>query len=667
MIATGANQRFSFHNPGILLGLLLCMTGTTQATDMATDMAPAQVPVEAFAQASKTSMPRMSPDGAHLAVVVSLGDDTYALNVFRIGDMTRVSHLQLPRHEIPSQIAWVDNTRLVLGKGRLYGSIEQPMPTGVIIATDFDGKNQTYVYGPEQGTRTHGLPPGFGFIEGLPEKPNGRFYMRTYSRSSKRSTLYEVDARKTTHRELAGIGEPNLSFILRHDGTPIYAIGTDDNDQQILMHSMDGKHWNALDASKIGGQFVPVVMSGDDSKVYGYFSDAGKPFELVLADPSGQSRTVLARNDLNNVGRLLYQFTPPIRPFGVWDGGDVPKTTYFDDSDLATRLHRGLEQALTGMRVVFVDQTQDGSRSLLRSYSDRDPGAWYLYDAESRALSKVLIAREGIDPQRMGERRAFQFQASDGLSIAGFMTLPAGITDPAKLPTVLLPHGGPHVSGDDWGFDNDAQFLASRGYLVLQINFRGSTGRGRNFEEAGYLKWGTRIQEDLIDGLRWAIHQGYSDPSRICTYGASFGAYSAMMVASKAPDLVRCAVGYAGLYDLPMMYTKGDIRQARYGRNYLTRVIGRDSNELAANSPTTRAAMIKAPVLLIHGEADERTPIEQAKAMRKALQASGNSPEWMAVEHEGHGFYSDPNRIAMYQRLEAFLAMHLKAKQPDAK
>jgi dipeptidyl aminopeptidase/acylaminoacyl peptidase len=184
-------------------------------------------------------------------------------------------------------------------------------------------------------------------------------------------------------------------------------------------------------------------------------------------------------------------------------------------------------------------------------------------------------------------------------------------------------------------------------------------GRGRNFEEAGWLKWGTRIQDDLIDGVRWAIEQGYTDASRICAYGASFGAYSAMMVSVRAPDLFRCAVGYAGLYDLPMMYAKGDVQESRYGRNYLNRVIGRDKADLAANSPTTLAEKIKVPVLLIHGEADERTPFAQAKAMRAALQKAGNAPEWMAVPKEGHGFYNEANQIAMLRKLEAFLDQHL--------
>jgi dipeptidyl aminopeptidase/acylaminoacyl peptidase len=159
--------------------------------------------------------------------------------------------------------------------------------------------------------------------------------------------------------------------------------------------------------------------------------------------------------------------------------------------------------------------------------------------------------------------------------------------------------------------------------------------------------------------VRWAIGEHLADPTRICSYGASFGAYAAMMVAVREPGMFRCAAGQAGIYDLKMMYDKGDIRESEYGRNYLQRVIGSDPVELAANSPVNLAEKIRIPVFLAHGERDERAPFAQAKAMRAALEKSGNTPEWMAVPREGHGFYKDENNVVFYRRLEAFLARNL--------
>lgn len=224
---------------------------------------------------------------------------------------------------------------------------------------------------------------------------------------------------------------------------------------------------------------------------------------------------------------------------------------------------------------------------------------------------------------------------------------------------VLLPHGGPHAMGDDWAFDTDAQFLASRGYLVLQVNYRGSKGRGRRFTEAGYRQWGTRVQDDLVDGMRWAVAEGHADAKRICVYGASFGGYSAMMTAVRAPDLVRCVASQSGLYDLESFARKSDVKDSAYGRNYIERAIGRDKAERAAQSPITLADKIKVPVFMAHGEIDERTPFAQAEAMKKALDKAGNAPEWMAVPKEGHGFYEKKNDIEFHRRLEAFLDRHI--------
>jgi dipeptidyl aminopeptidase/acylaminoacyl peptidase len=224
---------------------------------------------------------------------------------------------------------------------------------------------------------------------------------------------------------------------------------------------------------------------------------------------------------------------------------------------------------------------------------------------------------------------------------------------------VLLPHGGPFDVSDTWFFDEDAQFLASRGYLVLQINYRGSSGRGPNFVDDGYGKWGTRIQQDLIDGVKWAESQHYADAKRVCVFGGSFGGYSAMMSVIRAPQLFKCAIGYAGVYDLAMMYDKGDTKDSKFGKNYLEQAIGKDPKELAANSPDKLADKIDVPVLLIHGEEDQRAPFAQAKAMRAALETAHKPYEWLTKPHEGHGFYNEQNLVDMYNHLQAFLEKNI--------
>jgi dipeptidyl aminopeptidase/acylaminoacyl peptidase len=258
----------------------------------------------------------------------------------------------------------------------------------------------------------------------------------------------------------------------------------------------------------------------------------------------------------------------------------------------------------------------------------------------------------------MAERRPVHFTASDGLEIHGYLTLPSDSAG-KKPPLILLPHGGPHGVADGWGFDDDAQFLASRGYAVLQVNYRGSIGRGLAFQHAGYRQWGGRVQEDLLDGVRWLVAQGTVDGTRMCTYGVSFGAYSAMMTAIRAPGLFKCAVGYSGAYDLERMYDRKATVLDRQTYNYMVKAVGKDPIELANNSPARLADKLTVPVFLAHGGKDETTPPDQAKTMREALVKAGRPPEWMYIDGEGHGFFAEQSRADFYTRLEGFLAKHL--------
>ncbi|PPT68673.1 peptidase S9 [Xanthomonas arboricola] len=628
----------------LLMGLF---AGTAQAAS--------PPPVEAFVESGPISSPAMSPDGKHLAVSADLGDGNYALVVYRIAGMQSTTMLRLPRYELPVRIAWVSDRRLVIGKGRKLGSLEEPMPMGEIIATDLDGSNQRYVYGYLQSTRNAGLERGFGYIEGLPSRRNGHFYMRRLSLDSRHSMLYDVDANTTTHRLMADIDVPDLRFVLDHDGVAHYAYGTDDNDNPLLFRR-SGNDWSPM--TQVQASWRPIAFARQPGRLYGWYSDAGGPAVLVATDPDGQQRSVLASDPFYSVDDLQWGSAPQT-PFAARLGPGRPTLRYFEQDTAEAQLHRSLSQTLAGQYVDFINFTEDGNGLLLRAYSDRDAGAWYIFDRPSNTLKLVIKARNALQAAQMSERRMVTFQASDGLTLDGVLTVPGNAANGVRMPMILLPHGGPHADGDGWAFDTDAQFLASRGYLVLQVNYRGGLGRGNRFERAGYRQWGERIQDDLIDGVRWAVGQGLADQTRICSYGASFGAYAAMMVQVKAPELFRCAVGVAGIYDLQMMYSKGDINRSEYGLNYLERAIGRDAAELAAHSPVMLAERIKVPVLLVHGEEDERAPFAQAKSLRAALTRSGNAPQWMAVPKEGHGFYKEANQVTFYRTLERFLAEQL--------
>ncbi len=224
---------------------------------------------------------------------------------------------------------------------------------------------------------------------------------------------------------------------------------------------------------------------------------------------------------------------------------------------------------------------------------------------------------------------------------------------------VVLPHGGPFGARDDWFFDTDAQFLASRGYAVLQVNFRGSGGRGVNFEEAGYRQFGGKMMDDLIDGVKWANALPEIDAGRVCVYGISFGGYAALMLPVREPAMFKCAVGYSGRYDLKSRFTQDSYRGEKRAQHFLAKTMGTDSAALDRQSPVALAAQIKLPVMLVHGGNDKTTELGQAKAMRNALAASGNPPEWVLENDEGHGFYDAQRRKEFFQRLEVFLGKHI--------
>ncbi|MEP6900040.1 MAG: prolyl oligopeptidase family serine peptidase, partial [Rhodanobacter sp.] len=622
-------------------------------------MAADLIPVEDFARHVLLSQPTLSPNGQYIAVNMNdVSGDSHALAIYNVNDTSKiVSLLRLPKYEVAATITWVSNTRLVVEKGKQFGSIDKPLSTGEIIATDFNGKNQDYLYGYQSQTYgrrsgTRGTDNGWGAIDGVPTPTNGHFFMATQSfENNDYSTLYDVDASRNTRHLIGQVGMGGMSFMVGADGKAHYAYGRNDDWNYVVYHQQAGG-WSKMSPTQIGGTFSPIFFTPDQKRVYASYDAGGGPAALVEQDENGGNRKVMASDSFSNIG--LVEWTAlPYQPFAAGASAGVPKVSYIDPNMPMAKLHRALSQKFSGY-VHFINFSEDGSELLFSVASDRDPGTYYLINTHSYKVIKLFATAPWIDPAKMAERRPLRFKASDGVELEAILTVPNGVSL-ANLPMVLLPHGGP-IAQDDWFYDDDAQFLASRGYLVLQVNYRGSSGRGVDFVEAGYLKWGTRIQQDLIDGVKWAVGEKYADPKRVCVYGGSFGGYSAMMTVIRAPGMFKCAVGYAGVYDLAMMYKKGDVREDKSGRSYLQTVVGKNDADLDANSPDKLADKIDAPVLLVHGEDDKRAPFAQAKAMRAALDAAHKPYEWLSKPGEGHGFYDEKNNVEFYNRLQTFIA-----------
>src|SRR5690606_29236319 len=318
----------------------------------------------------------------------------------------------------------------------------------------------------------------------------------------------------------------------------------------------------------------------------------------------------------------------------------------------------GLLNAFPDHAVSFSGISRDGRFILLRRYSDVDPGAYFLFDRKSGEARFLLASMDWIDPAKMSPTRPISLTARDGTPLHGYLTVPRG--EGRNLPLILHPHGGPHGVRDEWGFDPQVQFLANRGYAVLQINFRGSGGYGNAFERKGYRNWGTTMIDDMTDAVDWAVREGIADSSRVCTYGASYEGYAALQTVVREPDRYQCTIGYVGVYSLPLMFKDGDIPEQESGRNFLNRVMPETVAEQQAQSPAFNVDRINIPVMLVQGAKDERVPISQYNLLKDRLTAAGKPPEVTVVEaKEGHGFYDYDNQVNLYTKMEAFLDKHL--------
>jgi dienelactone hydrolase len=298
---------------------------------------------------------------------------------------------------------------------------------------------------------------------------------------------------------------------------------------------------------------------------------------------------------------------------------------------------------------------------LVHSFSDHDPGVFSIYRPKTQTWSILGAAAPGIDPRRMADLDMHRIKARDGLELPVWVTQPKGAKGP--LPAVLLVHGGPWVRGVRWGWNGEAQLLASRGYVVIQPEFRGSTGYGDKLFLAGWKNWGTTMQDDLADTVAWAVEQGIADGKRVCIAGASYGGYAALMAPIRYPDLFKCSVAWVAVSDPRLMFEESWLNDIGRDSHFSMReMIGDpvlDAAMLKAAAPVERAGEIKIPVLMAYGSEDVRVPLEHGSRMRAAMRAAGKEPEYVVYIGEGHGFLKMENRVDFYTRMEKFLAKHI--------
>lgn len=623
------------------------------------------IPVESFARHGEISGISMSPSGKHVALAVPTADGLETrLQIVPLDGSGKVQILRFgPQQHVTTPI-WSDDDQIVVSRAKMEPLHARPYSYGELLASDINGKTQEtlFAYVKDDGVRSgRRKDQGFAAVDHVLEDEPGSILVdftcwTSVCGEESPTVVYKVDTRTGTRKEIERSAKP-ASFYYDRSGTPRLRITSDDDDEPVLHYRpAPGDDWRAVPAALAGYTMHGLVFDTDNNTAYALVSDKQEPARLFRIDFAAGTRELLIGREDAAVSRLLYAGHDGV-PFGVIFDSDKPSIRYLDNSSEWAKLHAGLLKTFPGQMISIVDFSRDNRKVLFGTWSDRHSGSYYVLDRDAGKVQLISEVRPWIKPEQMAPMRPFEFKASDGLKLFGFYTAKAGATGPQPL--IVMAHGGPYGPYDSWAFDDDVQFLASRGYAVLQVNFRGSGGRGEAFQRMGYREWGGKMMDDIADGVRWAIDNKLADPDRICTYGASFGGYAALMNPIRYPELYKCAIGYVGVYDLQVMRKEGDIKDSKSGRRYLDRVLGSDPATLATNSPARNVDKIRIPVMLVQGRLDQRVPMDQFNALETAFKKQGTPVETLVVAGEGHGFYKPENRAELYRRMEAFLAKHL--------
>ena len=606
------------------------------------------VPTEAFFHHPLYSFVAISPDGETLALVGPVQGDTTQtqLEFMDLATGRLRSHYILRGGQQARDIWWVSNDRVVFSTIVDYGGFDLPVPTGWLYQADARGDRYGTV--------------GIGaMLATLHDHPG---YVVFGTRGTVTADLSNYDDPRYVSRR----GAPENTWVtVDHSGSARLALGTNllTGAPKFFSHPPGDSMSDWVNISSFAGgedpysAFGPAQFTADDRQFYYVgFTPAGT-LGLYLVDAVTLEKTPVYDDPGYDVDN---EFSPTVwldsfdgkTPVSFQYQAERPRWIVVDKAAPEATWLAALQDAFPGEALQITSTAWDGSKAVVYVYSDTDPGRYFVYDTQTRKLRFLFAVRPDIEPAEMAAMQPVTFKARDGLTIHGYLTLPKN--GRKNLPLVVHPHGGPFGMRDVWGFDPEVQFLAYHGYAVLQVDFRGSGGYGTAFQQAGYRQWGGKMQDDLTDATRWAIDQGIADPKRICIYGASYGGYAALEGVEKEPELYRCAVGYAGVYDLIQYRGQAGYIFGRDLKSFMRTTLGSDAATLQQYSPYLHVDRIKAALLLIHGGEDKVVDISQADELRDALDAIKKPYQWVYYPHEGHGYYALDHQVDVYTKMLAF-------------
>ena len=642
----------------IVLAALLCaVVGGTSAGTGGVDL-DRYLRQEAFADI------KISPGGEYVAATVPIEAGT-ALAIYRIADMKMVGTFRPPRNNHAHTFDWVSNERLLVGMAQKLGVLDRPAPTGELFGINANGKGGELLVGYRTaetglGTNIKVKPAGMvaAFLtDELKDDDRNVLVAVTPFTDNAATQIERMDVSTGRRNAVARAPIAQAAFTTDARGEVRFAYGVGpDQKKKLYYRAGASSEWILLHDEALNPRNEAAIgFSADGRLAYLQVEQAEGPDVIVSWDPQSNERRTVLRDEIADPARIIHRPGTQV-PVGALFMGTTPRTRFFDETSEDARLYRSLETAL-GAPVYITSSTRNGSTVLVESWSGRNPGDFYLYDTLGKRARHLISRSDWIDPAQSADVRAITLQARDGRPLHGFLTVPPGVPMRA-LPMVVVPHGGPIGVLDDGTYSTETQMLAAAGYAVLQVNFRGSAGYGRAHAQAARKQWGAAMQDDVTDATRWAIEQGIADRERICIYGASYGAYAALMGTVREPGLYRCAAGYVGIYDLPLMYARGDIQSDESGLIYLREWLGRPK-DLVERSPVNLAAQVGVPVLLAAGREDQRAPVVHTERMEAALKQAGTPVQALYYKNEGHGLYNLANQRDYYGHLLAFLSRSL--------
>ena len=649
----------------LLLGLLSAapLLAATPATPAAAGPPVPELPVQTFFKKPSFSQLAFSPDGRRIACLLPY-EHRLNLAVIDLEKKTKNLLTNFKDNDV-SSFLWLNDDRLFFSKD------EDGKESPAVMAVNRDGTNPVLLAsGFEKADSIDEVNARFeSFLSRLQDDPKNILVLARLT-TRDWSDVCLMNARTGNLSVLVPNPGYVRKWILDREKNVRLGIAQDGQTMRILHREAGSrKDWQVLSTRQADEPgWTPIAFEGDGRT-------------LLVASDLGRERTAICRYDTvtRQLGEVICEdavydaFSEPIdynpyllkgaiyndtkkRVVGFAYRADKARVVWLDDE--FKELQRKIDASLPGTTNFILSAAPDDSKQLIFAFSGSDPGVYYLFDQQKKRIEELAVVRPDIDPDAMAVVQPVSFSARDGFTVHAYLTLPRGRA-PRGLPLILHPHGGPYGIRDDWRFDPEVQFYANRGFAVLQVNYRGSGGYGRGFEQAGWKKWGLEMQDDLTDAVKWAVAQGIADPRRVVIAGASYGGYATMAGITFTPELYCAAINYVGVTDLAFHFKR--FREASpEGKHWVrTRIGDIDNGEvikrLEATSPSNFAERIRVPLLMAYGKNDPRVPIDEGYIMESALRKAGKPYKLIIEKDEGHGFRKEERSIAFYTEVDEFL------------